>query len=128
MKYLNNFLLLTALLFLYQQAEAQKIRSEDNSLNSGKVQWLPQQISAGDVPFGKPVSFDFEVKNVSSENLMLLQVRSSCFCTSAEFSKQPVAPGQSTIIKVTYDGAREGDFYRIVTVLTNTLFSYHELV
>ena len=88
-------------------------------MNAGKVAWGGQQINTGKVPFGQPVVREFEVKNVSSENLMILQVKSGCYCTVPEWSKEPVAPGQSTKIKVTYDGQREGDFYRIVTVLTN---------
>lgn len=117
MKLLSTSIL--ALVLLTASLSAQTVKTVDNSLNAGKVEWLSRQINAGDVPFGAPVSRDFELKNVSTENLMILQVKSGCHCTVAEFSKEPVAPGQSTTIKVTYDGQKEGEFYRIVTVVTN---------
>jgi len=114
---LKSFLTLTLLLSI-QFAFAQSIAA-DNSLNAGKVQWLQNQINTGSVPFGMPVSREFEVKNIGTENLMILQVKSGCFCTLAEWSKEPVEPGHSAKIKVTYDSQREGEFYRIVTVMTN---------
>lgn len=119
MKRLSIMLLLMSTLFCLQRAAAQKIKTVDNSMNAGKVVWSKQQIEAGTVPFGIPATFDFEVKNVSEENLFLLKVTSTCHCTTASFSQEPIAPGKSSIIKVTYDAARDGDFYRIVTVQTN---------
>jgi len=119
MKNLYHLFLLATLSITVQSVQAQTMRAEDNSLNSGKVEWLPRQISAGTVPFGQPVSREFEVKNISTESLMILQVKSSCHCTVAQWSNEPVKPGATTHITVTYDGLREGDFYRIVTVLTN---------
>lgn len=106
-------------IFLQQATIAQTFKSVDNSLNAGKVEWGVQQYNVGSVPYGKPVTREFEVKNISTENLMLLQVKSSCHCTTASFSKEAVAPGETTKITVTYDSLKEGDFYRIVTVLTN---------
>lgn len=108
-----------ALLFMFSLVNAQTMKSVDNSLNYGKVEWGAQQINAGKVPFGVPVSREFEVKNISTESLMILQVKSSCHCTVVEWQQEPVEPGKSAKIKVTYDAQREGDFYRIVTVLTN---------
>lgn len=104
---------------LWQFSDAQNVKTVDNSLNAGKVEWLQRQINAGSVPYGQPVSREFEIKNISTENLMILSVKSSCHCAVAEFSKEPVAPGAITKIKVTYDALKEGDFYKIVTVLTN---------
>ena len=119
MKKALHLYLFAALFLMIARTEAQTMKAEDNSLNVGKVEWLSRQISAGKVPYGQPVSREFEVKNISTESLMLLQVKSSCHCTVTEFSKEPIAPGKTTKIKVTYDALREGDFYRIVTVLTN---------
>jgi Protein of unknown function (DUF1573) len=119
MKNTLKIYLTATMLFMICNANAQTMKSVDNSLNAGKVSWLSQQINAGKVPFGIPVSREFEVKNISTESLMILQVKSSCHCTVTEWSKEPVEPGKSTKIKVTYDAEREGDFYRIVTVLTN---------
>lgn len=119
MKNMLKIYLASALFLVLQQSNAQSVKSEDNSLNAGKVEWLSQQINTGKVPFGVPVSREFEVKNISTESLMILQVKSSCYCTTTEWPKEPIAPGKIGKIKVIYDGKREGDFYRIVTVTTN---------
>jgi hypothetical protein len=110
---------IAVLLLLSVGATAQTIKAVDNSLNAGKVEWVARQINAGKVPFGVPVTREFEVKNISTESLLILQVKSSCHCTMVEWSKESVEPGKSSIIKVTYDALKEGDFYRIVTVHTN---------
>ena len=113
-------LLYTLICFLaWQFSSAQNVKTVDNSLNFGKVEWLQRQINAGTVTYGQPVSREFEIKNISTENLMILSVKSTCHCTVSEYSTAPVAPGESTKIKVTYDALKEGEFYRIVTVLTN---------
>ncbi|MFN0174135.1 MAG: DUF1573 domain-containing protein [Saprospiraceae bacterium] len=115
MKHLFNFLLL----FLAFGSAAQNFKSVDNSQNSGKVEWLDRQITTSNVPFGQAVTREFRVRNISSENLMILQVKSTCHCITSEWDQNPIAPGKTGVIKVTYDGQREGDFYRIVTVITN---------
>lgn len=119
MKHHLKLLLFFTTLFLTEGIEAQTLKAVDNSLNAGKVEWLDRQITTGNVPFGQPVMREFKIKNVSSENLMILQVKSSCHCTTTEWEQSPITPGSTGVIKVTYDSQKEGDFYRIVTVVTN---------
>ena len=119
MNQLFKLSLLFCSLFLVTKSTAQTLKAVDNSQNSGKVEWVDRQITTGNVPFGQPVSREFKVKNISSENLMILQVKSSCHCTVTEWDHNSIAPGQTSLIKVIYDGQKEGDFYRIVSVITN---------
>jgi hypothetical protein len=111
--------LLSCSLLWASVATAQTLKAVDTSQNAGKVEWLDRQIVAGNVAFGQPVSREFRVKNISNENLMILQVKSSCHCTTAEWDSNPIAPGKIGLIKITYDSQKEGDFYRIVSVSTN---------
>ncbi|MFN0034463.1 MAG: DUF1573 domain-containing protein [Saprospiraceae bacterium] len=119
MKHLFKLSLLLFAPLLAFNASAQTLKAVDNSQNAGKVEWLDRQITTGNMPFGQPVMREYRVKNISSENLMILQVKSTCHCTVAEWEQNPIAPGKTGIIKVTYDGLKEGDFYRIVSVITN---------
>ncbi|MFN0215360.1 MAG: DUF1573 domain-containing protein [Saprospiraceae bacterium] len=119
MKLLFSLPLLICALFLSAKISAQTLKTVDNSLNSGKVEWLDRQTNTGTVPFGQPVTKLFRVKNISSENLIILQVKSTCHCTTTEWDQDPIAPGKTGIIKLTYDALKEGDFYRIVSVITN---------
>lgn len=119
MKKLIRPLLCLAALFTASAMFSQKLKTEDTSQNAGKVEWVVRQVDAGKVPFGLPVSGEFEVKNISSENLIILDVRSGCHCTAVEWTREPIAPGKTGVIKAIYDGQREGDFYRIITAVTN---------
>jgi hypothetical protein len=119
MKNMLKICLAVTLLFVLHHAGAQTMKSVDNSLNAGKVEWLSQQINVGKVPYGVAVSREFEVKNISTESLMILNVKSTCHCTVAEWPLESVEPGKTAKIKVTFDAMREGGFYSIVTVLTN---------
>lgn len=119
MRNIFNISCLLLCVFGASQSFAQTLKTVDNSQNAGKVEWLDRQMTTGNVPFGQPVSREFRIKNTSSENLMVLQVKSSCHCTVTEWDQNPIEPGKTSLIKVTYDAQKEGDFYRIVSVITN---------
>jgi len=115
-----TFLLTFAIAFLTTAvSSAQKLNTVDNSQNAGKVEWLNRQADFGKIPFGVPVTREFKVKNISRENLMILQVRTTCACTSVIWSQEPIPPGQTGVIIATFDAQKEGDFYKVLAVSTN---------
>ena len=63
------------------------------------------------------VSFNF--KNEGKSPLIINNVVSSCGCTVAKWSKDPVMPNQSGSIKLTYNTNIIGDIKRSITVTTN---------
>jgi len=66
-----------------------------------------------------PVSVVFTFVNRDTKPVALNQVRSSCGCTASEWSKEPVAPGNTGFIRVTYDPQnRPGRFSKTVKVGT----------
>ncbi|MCS7037158.1 MAG: DUF1573 domain-containing protein [Saprospiraceae bacterium] len=91
----------------------------DPTLNAGKVKWIPMQIETGEVPFGIPVERTIEAKNISQEDLVLIEVSSGCHCAVTEWTKEPIPPGQSGFIRVVYDAQREGEFYKVIAIRTN---------
>ena len=70
----------------------------------------------GKIPQGKPVFYSFEIVNIGSEPLTLQNVQATCGCTTPEWSKEPIAPGASAIIKVGYNAAAEGAFEKPITI------------
>ncbi len=70
----------------------------------------------GKIPQGKPVFYAFEISNTSTEPLVLENVHASCGCTTPEWSKDPIAPGTTAIIKVGYNAAAEGTFTKDITI------------
>ncbi len=77
------------------------------------------QIRTGAIPYGMPHEAKFEAKNVSTDSLVILEVKSGCHCTVVDWSKEPIPPGQTGSIRITYDALKEGQFYKVIAVTTN---------
>ncbi|MFN4284841.1 MAG: DUF1573 domain-containing protein [Lacibacter sp.] len=73
----------------------------------------------GKIPQGKPVYHTFTIYNNGLESFQLQNVQTSCGCTTPEYSKEPVAKGGSTTIKVGYNAAAEGYFEKSITFYYN---------
>ena len=74
----------------------------------------------GNIPFKGNGSYEFVFVNTGTEPLILTQPKSSCGCTVPEWPKQPILPGESNVIKVTYKNTdRPGAFNKYVTVFSN---------
>jgi hypothetical protein len=70
----------------------------------------------GKIKQNDPAAVTFTVKNNGTAPLIITAARSSCGCTVAEYTKEPVKPGESGIVKATYNSARAGAFNKTVTV------------
>ncbi|MBM3443566.1 MAG: DUF1573 domain-containing protein [Bacteroidetes bacterium] len=70
----------------------------------------------GRIAQGKPVYVGFEIRNPSAETLSISDVQASCGCTTPEWSRQPIAPGSSAVIRVGYNAAAEGAFEKTIQV------------
>ena len=67
-----------------------------------------------------PVSYDFAFKNTGSAPLVIQDVRTTCGCTTPEWPKQPIRPGDTGVITVGYDvKGRPGTIDRTITVFSN---------
>jgi hypothetical protein len=74
----------------------------------------------GTIPQGTPVTYNFSFTNSGKAPLTLSSVQPSCGCTSPEWPKEPIAPGKSATIKVTYNAAALGTFNKTITVVSNS--------
>lgn len=70
----------------------------------------------GKIPQGRPATYNFEIVNTGKEPLRLENVLASCGCTTPEWTKEPIAPGASSIIKVGFNAYGEGAFTKTVTI------------
>lgn len=66
------------------------------------------------------VSHTFKIKNDGDAPLVLTRVIASCGCTTPEWTKEPIAPGKTGDIKITYDPKdRPGPFAKTISVYSN---------
>jgi hypothetical protein len=67
-----------------------------------------------------PVSHVFTFKNAGNAPLVIQNVETSCGCTSPEYTKEPVQPGKSGIVKATFDPSGRPNFFdKNLTVISN---------
>lgn len=67
------------------------------------------------------VSCEFTFTNVGDGPLVIHQAVASCGCTVPEYTEEPVLPGESGSVKVTYNGKGKhpGHFRKTITLRTN---------
>ena len=73
----------------------------------------------GKIPQGKPVYYFFEITNTTDKPLKIDNVTVACGCTTPEWSKEEIAPGATTKIKVGFNAASEGYFEKPITIQYN---------
>lgn len=67
-----------------------------------------------------PVIHSFSLSNTSDKPVMILSVKPSCGCTTPEWSKEPILPGKTGIVKAQFDPkGRPGYFHKSLTVTTD---------
>jgi hypothetical protein len=75
----------------------------------------------GDVPYNGDGKCEFRFTNTGDEPLLIQKPKSSCGCTIPSWPSEPILPGKSDVIKVSYRTNRAGNFNKTVTVTSNAL-------
>lgn len=64
--------------------------------------------------------YDFTFTNKGDAPLIILKAIATCGCTNPQYTKEPIAPGATSSIKVTYNTVgRPNTFHKTITVYTN---------
>jgi hypothetical protein len=75
----------------------------------------------GDVPYNGNGECEFRFTNTGTEPLLVQKPKSSCGCTIPPWPNEPILPGESDVIKVTYRTNRAGNINKTVTVTSNAV-------
>ena len=59
----------------------------------------------GKVKQGIPVTYDFEIKNISDKPVVVENTWASCGCTTPDKITEPILPGKTVKLKVAYNAA-----------------------
>jgi hypothetical protein len=95
------------------------LHAQDAEKPVSGMTWKTTNIDLGKIEQGKPVTVEFEFTNPSMVPLIISSVRPNCGCTVADYPKEPVAPGKSGKIVVTYNAASSGSFTKSTMVNSN---------
>lgn len=70
----------------------------------------------GKVKQSIPAVATFTVTNIGKEPLIIEAANPTCGCTISDYTKSPIAPGQTGTIKATYNAANAGPIHKTLTV------------
>lgn len=74
----------------------------------------------GTIPEGPDVTHEFKFRNSGQAPLVISNANANCGCTSPIFPKEPILPGKTGTISVTYHTAgHPGNFEKFVYVQSN---------
>ena len=76
-------------------------------------------IDYGTIEYNANGEREFKFKNTGTEPLIITSATGSCQCTVPTYSKDPIKPGETGVIKVKYNTQRVGNFEKTVTVVSN---------
>lgn len=71
---------------------------------------------------GDKVEHNYRILNTGDKNLIIARAFGSCGCTVPEYPKDPVKPGDTATIHVTFNSAgKSNEQHKTVTLLCNTI-------
>lgn len=106
---MKKFLLLATVLFSGLTMMAQKATNDMITVSADSHNF-------GKIPQGVPATTFFTITNTTERPIAIESATAGCGCTTPEFSKDPIAPGASSKIKVGYNAAAPGFFTKEVTI------------
>jgi hypothetical protein len=123
-----SILILTSIFAISASAQRVADLSPNKSANSAQSIQTASQDSIifdklehdyGTIEFGGDGNTVFTFTNKGKVPVVLTNVRASCGCTTPEWPKTPVGPGEKGEIKVKYNTNLPGTFNKSITVTSN---------
>lgn len=89
--------------------------------SGAKIDFTKETHDYGTIKNGADGTCTFEFKNTGNAPLIISNAKGSCGCTVPEWPKEPIAPGATASIKVSYDTKRPGAISKNVTIFSNAV-------
>lgn len=83
------------------------------------VKWKSDMVDVGEIPQSKPKPIEFEFTNNGKTDIVITNVKPTCGCTVADYTKTPIKPGEKGKVTATFNAANKGAFTKTITVTTN---------
>jgi hypothetical protein len=106
----------TLILFMFAGISFIAAQAQPAQVQEKTYSWNETTHDFGKIVQNGPAAVTFTVKNNGAAPLIITAARSSCGCTVAEYTKEPIKPNETGIVKATYNSARIGTFTKTVTV------------
>ena len=116
-KVIFSFVLMILAAFTLQAQDVQPAVPADP--NAPEISFDKIVHDYGTVTQGSDATCEFKFTNTGKEPLIVQKPISSCGCTVPTWPQEPILPGKSDIIKVTYSTHNVGPINKTVTVNSN---------
>lgn len=76
----------------------------------------------GTIKEGEVVKHTYQFKNTGNQTLIISEVKVTCGCTTPEWTRTPVAPGQTGFITAQFNSTgKPGQNHKVITVVSNSV-------
>lgn len=117
---MQKLITIIALLFFSAQTMYAQQNNATTKVDGPQITFKEDVHDFGNIKEGVIAEYSFSFTNTGNKPLMITEVRPSCGCTTPEYSKEPIAPGKTGVIKVAYNSQnRPGNFMKSITITTN---------
>lgn len=108
-------------IFFVQSVIAQQATVEEEA-DGPRITFAEDTKDFGDIVQGDKVSHTFEFENTGTEPLILSNVLTTCGCTATSWPREPIAPGETSKIEVSFNSTgKKGRQNKVVTVVSNAV-------
>jgi hypothetical protein len=107
------------LMFSVSLLIAQDATQQTTNPNAAEITFSKTVHDYGTITQGADGTCEFKFINTGKEPLILSRPQSSCGCTVPTWPQEPILPGKSDMIKVTYNTMNIGPINKTVTVTSN---------
>ncbi|MDB5011182.1 MAG: hypothetical protein JWQ06_1971 [Mucilaginibacter sp.] len=103
-----------------QQPDSTKTTTA-NAANAPVMKFEFESHDFGKIKEGDKVNYEFKFTNTGKSPLIVSNAVASCGCTTPEWPKTPLQPGQEGKIKVTFNSANKTGLQdKLITITANT--------
>lgn len=132
-KYLFYCFAFLSLAGCYERGKESKKQTAANTAEAlnehTSVQIIDSTYNFGKVTDGEKVVFNYRFMNSGDKPLVISAASASCGCTVPERPEQPIAPGETGVIKVVFDSkGRVGPVHKEVNVTSNAMPEFPTLI
>ena len=95
---------------------AQNKQNKNDSISFDKITY-----DYGTIELGSSGKSEFKFTNRMKTPLIVSNVKPTCGCTVADWTKEPILPGKTGLIKLSYNTKIPGTFQKSITVTSNAV-------
>jgi hypothetical protein len=99
--------------------EAPKVTTQTKTLTGAQLSIDKDVHDYGKIQKGADGNSFFTITNTGTAPLVVTNAKGSCGCTVPDWPREPIAPGKSATMKVTYATNRVGKINKSVTITSN---------